>query len=488
MYRRSLRLALICAITVFPSLGAAQADPVTPTTSSTQPIESASPGGATTPAAEPPAAEPPAAETPAAEPEPVLPQPPATPTPSATGTPSAAPVTAVLAGVAIRLTGIVHAAVYGSQAVESFGQATSVAPTSALNPWLLGAQADDPVLTFQVQQSRFGMVLGEGSPLRATVEIDFVHFDQSSPVAQAYPRIRIAQLEWHLDDQNRIFVGQGWDIFGSTNSALLSHSSNLVGTMFQAGNIGFMRQQLGWSGRFGDFEVALAVGMQGNNTGPTFGNLEESATPTGAARIMYHLTETNVFGISGLGTAPRFTQTSATTMQTIEERRLALGGELFADLTFGPVNVHAEVYVAQNLANTGTLNLGQGRFGHDVADAGGYLSGRLNLGDWSVTAMYGFAGVMNAGEVQPGYTTPTPTPTPPATYPGTTVMATNGTPGMAWNMSGHVGVWFSPMRGLSFVLEPYFYFTRFVYDAATSGVFGTDRLALGGQFVTMFQF
>ena len=26
-------------------------------------------------------------------------------------------------------------------------------------------------------------------------------------------------------------------------------------------------------------------------------------------------------------------------------------------------------------------------------------------------------------------------------------------PGMVWNMSGHVGVWFSPMRGLSFVLS-----------------------------------
>ena len=423
---------------------------------------------------------------------------PPSPTPSATGTPSAAPVTAVVAGIPIRVTGILHAAVYGSQGVESFGNPTTVAPTSALNPALLGAHADDPELSFQVQQSRFGLSIGEGTPFRAVVEVDFVHFDQSSPTAQAFPRIRIMQLEWHFDANNRLFVGQGWDIFGNAiGPQLLSHSSNLVGTMFQAGNIGFMRHQLGWEGRFGDIAIALAVGMQGSNTGPTFNNLEESATPTGSARVMYYVNPTSVVGISGIGTAERFTNGAA------DERRLALGGELFADMTFGPVVIHAEAYIAQNLANTGALNLGQGRFGHDVADAGGYASGRLNLGEWSVTAMYGFAGVLRPSEVVPGYTSAAQqfNLTRVGNLAGTGTANTAAGPGMEWNMSGHVGVWFAPMHGLSFVLEPYFYYTRFVLDG-TQGLsmagmnvgvpdtqaFSRERLAVGAQFVTMFQF
>ena len=93
-----------------------------------------------------------------------------------------------------------------------------------------------------MQQTRVGMVVGEGTPFKGTLEIDFVHFDQSSPFAQAYPRIRIGLLEWAFKPNQKFFMGQTWDIFGNaTGASLLSHSFNLVGTLFQAGNIGFMR-------------------------------------------------------------------------------------------------------------------------------------------------------------------------------------------------------------------------------------------------------
>ncbi|MFO0682238.1 MAG: hypothetical protein U0234_09305 [Sandaracinus sp.] len=537
MTLRPLFLALLLSLAA-PCIASAQTDAATgPTTregppegapsvapaseTPTDPAPTATPTATVEPVIPPPPPPPPASavppppEAPATTPAPTEPQAPTTPTPSATGAASANPVTAVVAGIPIRVTGIVHASVYGSQAVQSFGNATSVAPTSALNPALLGSQADQPVLSFQVQQSRFGLTLGEGTPFRGIAEIDFVHFDQSSPVAQAFPRIRILQLEWHPDEHHRIFVGQGWDIFGNAiGPQLLSHSANLVGTMFQAGNIGFMRQQLGWEGRFGDVAVALAVGMQGSNTGPTFNNLEESFTPTGAARVMVYVASNSVVGVSGLATAPRFTDAPTGT----DVRTAAYGGELFADVTFGSLNLHAEAYVTQNLANTGALNLAQGWLQctgmgatrscalRDVADAGGYLSARLNLGEWSITAMAGFAGVLRPSEVAPGYTsaaaaTPAHIVASPATAVGTA--SPGAGPGMVWNASGHVGVWFSPMRGLSFVLEPYFYFTRFVMDTNVpndaTGVpngpsdaqrYGAEaeRFAAGGQFTTMFQF
>ncbi len=484
------------------------ADQVLPSSSPPDPTPPTTPdtSAAAEPLVPPPPPPPPAsAVPPAPSPAPTEPQAPTTPTPSATGAASANPVTAIVAGIPIRVTGIVHASVYASQGVQSFGNATTVAPTSALSPALLGSQADQPILSFQVQQSRFGLTIGEGTQFRAVAEIDFVHFDQSSPVAQAFPRIRILQLEWHFDDHHRLFVGQGWDIFGNAiGPQLLSHSANLVGTLFQAGNIGFMRQQLGWEGRFGDVAVALAVGMQGANTGPTFNNLEESFTPTGAARVMIYVTPNGVVGISGIATAPRFTRLDATTGVTAEDRRPAYAGELFADVTLGSVVLHAEAYLAQNLANTGALNLGQGRFGHDVADAGGYLSGRLNLGEWSITAMVGFAGVLRPSEVVPGYTSAAAASPTRVVAPGALGVASpTAGPGMVWNTSGHVGVWFSPMHGLSFVLEPYFYFTRFVMDTtqpldgagmpsgpSDAARYGNEaeRFAGGGQFTTMFQF
>ena len=400
--------------------------------------------------------------------------------------PSAAPATApaasnaplfsaVVAGVPVRLTGIVHAAVIGTQGVQTFGQPNASAATAALNP-ALSADPGAPELTFQVQQTRLGMTLGEGTDVRAQVEIDFIHFDQSSPTTQAYPRVRIASIEWRASEKHRLFFGQTWDIFGNaTGPQLLSHSFNLVGTLFQSGNIGFMRQQAGWTGEFGPVTVSVAAGLQGANTGPSFNNIEGSFTPTGAARVMVRAGDHGVVGVSGLGTALRFTRGPD------EERRVALGGELFADLTFGPLNLHAEAYLAQNLANLGALNLGQGRFGVDVADAGGYVSGRLTLGRHAVTAMVGGAAVLRPSDVVPGYT------------PGDATAGTSAAPnlaagpGMHFNASAHVGYWYSPMRGLSLACEPYVYVTRFALAPAQAGL-DRDRVALGAQVGAMFQF
>jgi hypothetical protein len=406
-------------------------------------------------------------------------------TSSSAATPGAPTFEAVVAGVHIRLNGILHSMVLATQGVQSFDNATPVAPTSALNPAVFAAP-DDPNLSFQVQQTRLGMILGEGSPFRGQVEIDFTHFDQSSPTVQAFPRIRIASLDWNFAEGQHLFLGQTWDIFGNAiGPQLLSHSFNLVGTLFRAGNIGFMRHQLGWSGRFGDLELSVAAGLQGANTGPAFNNVEESMIPTGALRVMWHLDERSVIGVSGIATGLRFTQS----MMPVQYRP-AFGGQLFADVTIGILNLHAEAYVAQNLANMGALDLAFGRYGHDVADAGGYVSGRLTLphtevGDHAITAMFGGAGVINPSEVVPGYVPADPMGTPPTTL-GTASPALG--PGILYNLSGHVGYWFSPLRGLSFVLEPYVYVTRFKLTDADAMRLNPDRVSFGGQLGAMFQF
>jgi len=122
-----------------------------------------------------------------------------------------------------------------------------------------------------------------------------------------------------------------------------------------------VRHQLGYHGRFGALELAVATGLQGANAGPAFNNVEESLIPTGSARVMMHLDARSVIGVSGIAAGLRFAKPDSPV-----QYRPAYGGELFGDLTFGPLNLHAEAYLAQNLANMGALNLGFGRYGADV--------------------------------------------------------------------------------------------------------------------------
>jgi hypothetical protein len=398
--------------------------------------------------------------------------------PLAPPAPIATPVAPAAPAVPFRAYGILWSAVFGTQPVQSYGLPTANAPTAAVNPAIY-AHPHDALLSFQVQQSRVGMVVGEGTAFKGTLEVDFIHFEQSSPLAQAFPRIRIALLEWKVSETQKLFAGQTWDLFGNaTGPQLLSHSFNLVGTLFQAGNIGFMRQQVGWAGNFGNFELAAAVGLQGANTGPSFNNIEESATPTGSARVMYHLPGTlGVLGVSGIGSSLRFSQGSNI------ERRAAGGANLFADLTLGALNLHSELYFAQNLANTGALNLSQGRYGQSMRDAGGYLSGKLTMGKHALTAMYGFAAVLNPSDLVPGYTPATVGPTPVAA-----VANTAAGPGMRYNMSAHVAYWYSPIKGLSIVAEPYVYRTRFALAAADRGNVDAKNVSWGAVLGSMYQF
>ncbi|MFN9812023.1 MAG: hypothetical protein ACK6CU_20585 [Deltaproteobacteria bacterium] len=171
-------------------------------------------------------------------------------------------------------------------------------------------------------------------------------------------------------------------------------------------------------------------------------------------------------------------------MADTTQLRPAFGAVAFTDSQFGALNLHGELYVAQNLAGTGTLSLGAGRFGHDVLEVGGYLSGRLQLGEHALTAGGGFAGVLHQGEVVPGYAPANAMGTPPTTL-GALTPATG--PGVLWNSSAFVGYWYSPLPGLSLVLEPYVFVTRFALDPRDSRL-DDVRVAVGGRAGAMFQF
>jgi hypothetical protein len=60
-------------------------------------------------------------------------------------------------------------------------------------------------------------------------------------------------------------------------------------------------------------------------------------------------------------------------------------------------------------------------------------------------------------------------------------------PGILWNTSAFVGYWYSPLPGLSIVVEPYFFVTRFALDPRDAAL-GDVRVSVGGRAGAMFQF
>lgn len=385
--------------------------------------------------------------------------------------PAASTLSAVLSAFPIKVYGILRAVADVTNGVETFGNPNSTAMTAAANPLFL-AQPDAAYLSFQVQQTRAGIHVGEGTPVRGQLEIDFIHFDQASPTVQAYPRIRIAELSWNPAKNQKLFIGQNWDIFSPVNN----HTNNMVGNLFQAGNLGFMRHQLGYIGLFSGVELAFALGFQGSNAGPSFGNLELDSVPTASLRLAYRTEKSGWFGVSAIGTAPRFVKGPDS------ERRAAYGVNAFADLNLGPLNLRAEVYYAQNTANLGTLNLAFGRFGTDMRDVGGYLSAKAVLGKHSIWMLGGTAVVLNPDDLALGYTPGTvAAPTP--------IRSAALGPGIEWNASMHLGYQFSPFKGFGILLEPLLYVTKHkLADADINNGVDPRRVAAGLEFGSVYAF
>lgn len=111
--------------------------------------------------------------------------------------------------------------IYGTREVESFSRQNAVAYTAVSNP-ILSSSPERSTLTLQLEQSRFGFTLGEGSSTSGVLEFDFIDPSKSQAWVNAYPRLRRAFVEYRWDDQNRIQMGQDWDLF----SPLVPHTYN----------------------------------------------------------------------------------------------------------------------------------------------------------------------------------------------------------------------------------------------------------------------
>ncbi|WP_437809088.1 hypothetical protein [Sorangium sp. So ce1078] len=404
-----------------------------------------------------------------AEPAPVVePRPAAPPPPVEQKKPEDKPL--------VRVYGIIKPTIVVGNGLESFGNPNYAAPTAAVNPLFL-ADPDAVGLSFQAQQTRLGVAVGEGTPVKGQLEVDFVDFGKSSPAQATSLRLRQAFVDWSPAEGHKLTLGQLWDLFSPLNT----HTYNLVGGLFQSGNSGFVRHQFMYVANLGSVEVGAALGLVSQNVTAILNNVEYSRTPTFALRASYRAEKTAWVGASLIGTQLTFDANQPT-----EKGRLSAGGNLFAEVTSGALNVRAEAYGGQNLANLGLLTLGQGYRTNDVAEVGGWVSGKLTFDSHSVHLVAGAATVLSTDEMLLGYTPGAPaTDAAPATAP---VRAGGNGPGIERNVTLRGGYAFAPMKGLSIVLEPSLMLTRHKLDPAAAAQTDADRVGWGVETGGLYQF
>lgn len=377
----------------------------------------------------------------------------------------------------LRAYGFIKPTVLVGNGVESFGNPNFVAVTAAVNPLFL-SNPDAIGVSFQVQQTRLGLAIGEGYPVHGMVEIDFVDFSKSSPAQASPPRLRQAIVEWAINAHHKLTLGQLWDVFAPLNT----HSYDVVATLFQSGNAGFMRHQLIYTASYGPWEGALALGLTNQNLQASLNNVEYGRMPTIVLRGSYKIDQRLWLGAAGMISRVSFNATLPD-----ERTRLAAGGNLFADMTFGELNLRAEAYAGQNLNNLGMLVLGHGNAAASVSELGGFVSGKYTfLSNHAVHLIAGAAFVLNRRDLAFGYTSAVPASDTTAALPALRVAA-NG-PGIAHNISLRAGYAYSPYKRFSLIAEPYLIFTRHKLDPEAAALFDADRKGYGLQLGALYTF
>jgi hypothetical protein len=379
----------------------------------------------------------------------------------------------------VRLYGVVNTrVVVSSGAVESFSQPNASAITGAGNP-VYSNEPDHARYSFQVAQTRFGLWANEKGKLRGHVELDFIDFTKATPTLASLPRLRIATAEYAFAPGHVLVLGQDWDL----NSPLNTHSLNMVGNLFLAGNTGFMRHQLKYLYSGTGVELGAALGFPSANVTSKDAALELGSVPTLALRAAYKAGKSKV-GVSAIATSLPLGR------GTDQARRgFAFSTVVFSELfPTANTNLRAEVNFDQNSANLGLLSLAQGSVAHDVREVGGWVSVRQTLAsEHALYAMVGMEHILNRDDLAPSYTYATPPAdgSPPAF--GTATLAGTG-PGIRDNTAVRIGYEFKPVSTTSIMLEGFGYRTHHRLQAVDEGRVNAVRRAYGVETGVMLSF
>jgi hypothetical protein len=367
--------------------------------------------------------------------------------------------------------------VVGTSALESFSQPNEVAVTAA-GSWALATRPEHARFSIQVQQSRLGLWVNEKGTVRGQVEVDFVDFTKATPTVQALPRLRIARADWKPTPEHTLSVGQDWDL----NAPLNPFTLNLVGALFQGGNVGFMRQQVRYLYTGKGVELGAALGFPAPN--PLARDaLLEFGLPTLAVRGALLFGKSRV-GLSALVAQFPFAGTGGAAGRKAFAGQAALYAEW---LPSASTTLRAELNAGQNTANLGTLSIAQGNLAEDHQDAAGFVSVRHILSErHAVYGTVGYARLLSLETAVPSYSyAPVADGATPAL--GTGTIAGTG-PGLLRNGSVRVGYEFRPSSQLALVVEPFFIESRHVLQAVDVGRAEPVSSALGVETGMLFTF
>ncbi len=268
---------------------------------------------------------------------------------------------------------------YSSKPLNSFSYVNSSAPTGA------ATDQGQPVSfknsgtwSQQVAQSRAGVNVSEDK-LLGNFEIDFINFAVSSPTTESHPRLRRAFVKYSISESHSLQMGQDWDTFSPARPTTLDY----VGLYFNAGNVGFMRQQVKWLYHSKSFSSELSLGLPGKNPSTEYNGLETDSSPA----LAY------AFGFADFS----FSALYASIQPTGFMRTDVFG----AEISFNPnltdsLKLSVSLYTGQNLNNAGILGISHTLQNKDLQELGGLVNLSYSAGSWGAwTLGYGRAELSN---------------------------------------------------------------------------------------------
>ena len=255
---------------------------------------------------------------------------------------------------------------HSDNSVGSYATDSIQAPTEALNQRTSTTTQDDEYKkqakdSFQVAQSRFGVVLKKNEKLSGKLEFDLMDFT-NHPIGKNSARVRLAEITYDFNEKVSLRIGQGW----STFAGLTAHSFNIVGGAYRSGASGFLAQQAEIKYKLGEWNFYGSLAQKGRNTsGYTTGSGTNTVTtqdvssrgfPQANVKAEY-LTKVHRGGLAY--TYARFDFENAPTAAISGDASYSQGAKAYYQRTSGQFEFRSEIYHGTNLNDLYFLTLAE---------------------------------------------------------------------------------------------------------------------------------
>lgn len=250
--------------------------------------------------------------------------------------------------------------------VNSFGDQTFKAPTSAINETAASDADKQSHMLLQSAQTRWGMILTNGEGVTGKLELDAAG---STGLAETAVKIRVRQANVNYKNGNgTLFAGQKWVTFSGLNP----HTYNFVAAGFTAGNSGFIGNEFGYAHTFGGLKVTAALGNKGKNTATTH-NQTSIGTPLMTLRLDYNMDVHHIGFVTATGKLEYSKANAAHKDSDIMGMKLFYNGKFMDKL-----DVKFEYFTGSNLNSAGFLTLASAKDADDKKydEKGYYLSAK----------------------------------------------------------------------------------------------------------------